>query len=302
MAAGSLAAVLLGLYMIDCLMNAFPNMIYVTLAGGLIGLEPKQLRTTAATARAGRPWARPAGAKPRRPRWYRATRAGRMAGRITAGGPIPQPGTVFQARGAAERGGVRLAAGPRRADRPDRSRARLPEAAAAMVRLRQRPGLALGQSPRSGPTATRLPPWRWPAGWWSSAPMPRSTGTPWGRPTTAPATTRSGGRSPRSCHGPRRRHGLRRRLPGHGARTAGGSGAGRTAGSPMPSLGTERDYPGHPELVRFCDEARSILADRHRGTRPRPPSCPAVPDDPETSRGRELATSPGTVVTEDCTR
>jgi tetratricopeptide (TPR) repeat protein len=47
-AAGSLATVLLCLYMVDCLMNAFPNMIYVTLAGGLIGLEPKQLRTTAA--------------------------------------------------------------------------------------------------------------------------------------------------------------------------------------------------------------------------------------------------------------
>jgi hypothetical protein len=47
-AGGSLAAVLLSLYIVDCLMNAFPNMIYVTLAGGLIGLEPKQLRTTAA--------------------------------------------------------------------------------------------------------------------------------------------------------------------------------------------------------------------------------------------------------------
>ena len=47
-AAGSLATVLLILYMVDCLLNAFPNMIYLTLAGGLIGLEPKQLRTTAA--------------------------------------------------------------------------------------------------------------------------------------------------------------------------------------------------------------------------------------------------------------
>ena len=47
-AAGSLAMVLLILYMVDCLMNAFPNMIYLTLAGGLIGLEPKRLRTTGA--------------------------------------------------------------------------------------------------------------------------------------------------------------------------------------------------------------------------------------------------------------
>jgi tetratricopeptide (TPR) repeat protein len=48
LAAGSLAMTLLILYMVDCLLNAFPNMIYVTLAGGLIGLEPKQLRTTGA--------------------------------------------------------------------------------------------------------------------------------------------------------------------------------------------------------------------------------------------------------------
>ena len=27
------------------------------------------------------------------------------------------------------------------------------------------------------------------------------------------------------------------------------------------NFGTERDYPGHPELVRFCAEARSILAE-----------------------------------------
>jgi tetratricopeptide (TPR) repeat protein len=47
-AACSLATVLLGLYMIDCLMNGFPNIIYVTLAGGLIGLEPRQLRAIAA--------------------------------------------------------------------------------------------------------------------------------------------------------------------------------------------------------------------------------------------------------------
>jgi hypothetical protein len=43
-AAGSLAVTLLVVYMIDCLMNGFPNIIYVTLAGGLIGLEPKQYR------------------------------------------------------------------------------------------------------------------------------------------------------------------------------------------------------------------------------------------------------------------
>lgn len=48
LAAASLVAVVLGLYMIDCLLNGFANMIYITLAGGLIGLEPKQLRTMTA--------------------------------------------------------------------------------------------------------------------------------------------------------------------------------------------------------------------------------------------------------------
>jgi hypothetical protein len=51
LAAGSLAAVLLGVYMIDCLMNDFVNIIYVTLAGGLMGLEPGRLGAIAAARR-----------------------------------------------------------------------------------------------------------------------------------------------------------------------------------------------------------------------------------------------------------
>ena len=44
LASGTVAAVLLGLYIVDCLLNGFPNIIYITLAGGLAGIEPKQLR------------------------------------------------------------------------------------------------------------------------------------------------------------------------------------------------------------------------------------------------------------------
>lgn len=50
-AAASLSAVLLGLYMIDCLLNGFVNVIYLTLAGALMGVEPKQLRLQAPTTR-----------------------------------------------------------------------------------------------------------------------------------------------------------------------------------------------------------------------------------------------------------
>jgi tetratricopeptide (TPR) repeat protein len=47
-APGLLAAVLLGLYVVDCLLNGFANIIYMSLAGGLAGFEPRQLRAMAA--------------------------------------------------------------------------------------------------------------------------------------------------------------------------------------------------------------------------------------------------------------
>jgi hypothetical protein len=43
-APASVAAVMLTLYIVDCLLNGFVNLIYITLAGGLMGIEPKQLR------------------------------------------------------------------------------------------------------------------------------------------------------------------------------------------------------------------------------------------------------------------
>ena len=46
-APASVAAVLLTMYIIDCLLNGFVNLIYITLAGGLMGFEPKQLRLVA---------------------------------------------------------------------------------------------------------------------------------------------------------------------------------------------------------------------------------------------------------------
>jgi hypothetical protein len=47
-APAAVAAVLLTLYIIDCLLNGFVNLIYISLAGGLMGIEPKQLRLIAA--------------------------------------------------------------------------------------------------------------------------------------------------------------------------------------------------------------------------------------------------------------
>ena len=147
-AAASLAAALLGLYLVDCLMNAFVNIIYITLAGGLAGLDPRQLRRLGATGREAEATGRRAVGRAAR---SRRTRRGGLVRPGPAGGPLPHPGPVVQAGGAARRGGRRLAAGPRPARRPDRGRPRRRRAATAVVRLRQRPRLAAGQPPRPVP-------------------------------------------------------------------------------------------------------------------------------------------------------
>jgi hypothetical protein len=46
-ATGTLVSAFLALYMCDCLLNAFPNMIYVTLAGGLVSINPDRFRAIA---------------------------------------------------------------------------------------------------------------------------------------------------------------------------------------------------------------------------------------------------------------
>jgi tetratricopeptide (TPR) repeat protein len=49
-ATSTLVSALLALYIFDCLLNAFPNMIYVTLAGGLMSIDPNRFRTIAPSA------------------------------------------------------------------------------------------------------------------------------------------------------------------------------------------------------------------------------------------------------------
>jgi tetratricopeptide (TPR) repeat protein len=44
-APAAVVATLLGLYMIDCILNGFINIIYISLAGGLISLKPTQIAT-----------------------------------------------------------------------------------------------------------------------------------------------------------------------------------------------------------------------------------------------------------------
>ena len=54
----ALSATLLGLYMIDCTLNGFVNIIYISLAGAIIGMTPAQLGLSVARAHGANPLAR----------------------------------------------------------------------------------------------------------------------------------------------------------------------------------------------------------------------------------------------------
>src|SRR5205823_3656740 len=77
-AAASLAATLLGLYTIDCTFNGYINIIYVSLAGGLIGLRPVHLGIGPQAGRGSVAAGRPTGPRLRRAGITRL--AGRAAG------------------------------------------------------------------------------------------------------------------------------------------------------------------------------------------------------------------------------
>ena len=274
-AAGSLAAVLLSLYMVDCLMNGFPNMIYVTLAGGLIGLEPKQLRAIAA-GRGGKA----------------VGQAGRGEPRVAAlgavaAGPGPHGGQIVLADRYRS-----LGRSFKQEGRPDEAESAWRQALDVLTALME----AEPDSPGCGgcgatapttwpgfgpitpirPDATRMPPWRWPDGWWSSAPTPRSTGTRWERPTTAPATTPR--RSPPSIT-PRPSAAARPSTTSSWPWRMHGWGIMEEAdcGSPMLIFGMERDYPGHPELVRLLRRGPIHPRRGHRGTGRGPLTQPGYP-------------------------
>jgi hypothetical protein len=102
LAAGQLAAVLLGVYMVDCLMNGYVNIIYATLAGGLAGLDPVRFGAIVAAragapAATGRAAARPASG-PVDSRWRTAAapwaaRSSRTAARTRRRPPGGRPST-----------------------------------------------------------------------------------------------------------------------------------------------------------------------------------------------------------------
>ena len=259
--AGSLAAGLLSVYMVDCLLNAFINFIYITLAGGLSSLEPKHLRAIPAARRgieaAGR---RPVGGALRAAAAAAGigTAAGARSGRITLadrcrtlGRSFKQEGRLHEAEAAWRQAfdllGTLIEANPgaddlrRRwcdcandlawlwANHPDPSR-RDPASAVSMA-LR-----AVDACPDAAAYWNTLGVAHYRAGDDHSAvaALDRARalggGTAFDDVFLAMALARLG--NPAEA-----RQALARAM-----------------------LQAERDYPGHPELAGFCDEARSILA------------------------------------------
>ena len=260
LAAGSLAAVLLGVYMVDCLMNGFVNIIYVTLAGGLIGLEPGRLGVIA-TARRGTEAAQrgAAGAvPPAAASGVEPAGAGPSSGRLaladrcrTLGRSFKQDGRPDEAE-AAWRQALDVLTGLLQADRnapevrrrwcdcandlawlranhPDPAR-RDPASAVALARQ------IVEESPDAAAYWNTLGAAHYRAGDASSAvaALDRSTalggGTAFDDAFLAMAHGRLGDTEAA-------RQALARAM-----------------------VRSERDYPGHPELATFCDEAHSLIA------------------------------------------
>src|SRR5262249_19129702 len=104
-ASASLCATFLGLYMIDCTFNGFLNVIYLSMAGGIIGLRPVHL-----------------GFSPRA-EWSRGADGMGRAGRAAV-----REKSRRQAAFTAAAGGVRLADRLRSLGRTLKTEGRLPEA------------------------------------------------------------------------------------------------------------------------------------------------------------------------------
>jgi hypothetical protein len=257
-AAGSLAMVLLILYTVDCLLNAFPNIIYLTLAGGLIGVEPKPLRTTGA-GRGGKAVGQTGRAEPRATApGVIATGPGPYGGRILLADRYHRLGRSFKQEGrrneaeSAWRQALDVLTGLLEgkpgspelqqlwcdcandlawlwANHPDPAR-RNPNAAVAMARQ------MVEKCPDAEVYWNTLGTAYYRAGDNSSAvaALDRATalggGTAFDDVFLAMAHARLGDQEQAEL---RLTHAIFR---------------------------TERDFPGHPELVCFCDEARSIIA------------------------------------------
>lgn len=251
-AAGTLAAVLMGLYTVDCLMNAFVNIIYITMAGGLVGLDPKQL---------GGSWPPgSAGAEPPARRRAGADRAaaGAVAGRATLadrcrtlGRSLKQEGRLDEAdaawRQALDLLGALVEADPG----ADALRRRWCDCANDLAWLRANRPDAARRDPPSAVALARRATEEYPdaAAYWN---------------TLGAAYHRAG--DPRAAIDALERA----RAVGGGsafddvflamARARAGDPEGARQALAMAMLLAERDHPGHRELAALCDEAHALIS------------------------------------------
>jgi tetratricopeptide (TPR) repeat protein len=254
-APAALAAALLCIYMLDCLLNGFVNIIYVTLAGGLVGIDPGLARKAAAPRRAvgaaGRSSALALEAAPA------VSRAGaqeiELADEYIRRGRSAKDSARFDEARVSWQYGLDILTGiaARSPGNPDARRrwcdcandlawlllchadsaARNPARALALATqvVRECPGQAVYWNTlgvayfRSGNFQAAVPALQ-------RAIDLDASGSPFDHVYLAMAHARLG-------HRELARHCLSQAL-----------------------TGMERDYPGHPELARVCDEAQSIVS------------------------------------------
>ncbi len=250
LAAGMLAATFLGIYTIDCLLNGFVNIIYLTLAGGLVGLDPRQLRTAAVPRTAG---AVAAAAFARRPTPETQAASGRLtlADRCRSlGRGFRQEGRLDQADAAWNRA-LELLAGLIEADPgSDDLRRRWCDCANDLAWLRANHPDPARRDPHSARTMARRAVDDFP----DSPPYWNTLGVACYRAGDDDAAIEALERS-RDLNGGTAFDDVF--LSMAHARRGDLTQARQELARAL--LRAERDFPGHPELAAFCDEAHILI-------------------------------------------
>lgn len=256
LAGATLATVLLGLYIVDCLMNGFLNIIYITMAGGLMSLSPKEIRAPRASGREGEAAGRRAAGHPARSALHAVATAtsGRamLADRCrTLGRSFKQDGRPDEADAAWRQALDLLAAAIQADPAADAPRRRWCDCANDLAWLRANHPDPSRRDPESAVVLARRAVDEYPeaAAYWNTLGAAHYRA---GDPAAAidaleRARALAGGTAFDDVFLAMARH-----------RAGDPEGARHALARAM--LGAERDHPGHAELATLCDEAHSLIA------------------------------------------
>lgn len=254
-AAATLATALMGLYTVDCLVNAFVNIIYITMAGALVGLDPRQLRGAAGPEAVGR---RAAGRASRASKGIGAAVDAAPAGRAlladrcrALGRSLKQEGRLDEADAAWRQALDLLAASVDAAPGDGEALRRWCDCANDLAWLRANRPDAPRRDPASAVALARRAAEEYPdaATYWNTL------GAAYYRAGDAAAAIAA----------------LERALALAGstafdevflamARARSGDPEGARQALALAMIRAERDHPGHPELAALCDEAHALIA------------------------------------------